>query len=153
MYIRIARSDELLTVSRITRTTISEVYPKYYPAGAVAFFLRHHSDKRIAADIAAGNVYLLEDETGIPVGTVTVSGNEICRLFVLPAHQKKGFGRMLIDYAEQLISEKYDCIVLDASLPAKAIYLKRGYISTEYHCIAAENGDMLCYDVMIKRLP
>lgn len=152
MHIRTALPDDMSAVCAITRETISAVYPRYYPAGAVAFFIAHHSDERISADIAAGNVYLLEDKTGAAVGTVTVSGNEICRLFVLQGQQKKGYGRMLIDHAEQLIVKDYDRIVLDSSLPAKSIYLKRGYIPTEYHCIAAENGDMLCYDVMEKSL-
>lgn len=41
-------------------------------------------------------------------------------------------------------------IVLDASLPAKRIYRKRGYVDWAYHTIQTENGDFLCYDVMRK---
>ena len=39
-------------------------------------------------------------------------------------------------------------IVLDASLPAKRIYRKRGYVDAEYHTIQTDSGDFLCYDVM-----
>jgi len=152
MHIRKARADELPIISSITCATINHVYPRYYPSGAVDFFLAHHSGEHIAADIASGNVYLALDECDTPVGTVTISGNEICRLFVLPAHQKRGIGRMLMEHAEKTISMRYDCVVLDASLPAKAIYLKMGYLPTEYHCIATGNGDFLCYDVMEKQL-
>ena len=52
------------------------------------------------------------------------------------------------DYAAQ----NYDEIVLDASLSAKAIYLKRGYRQTDYHTIRTVNGDHLCYDVMTKAI-
>ena len=152
MRITQAAAADFRAVRTITQTTIGAVYPRYYPAGAVDFFRRHHSDGRIAADIAAGRVYLLRDgET--PVGTVTVGGDEISRLFVLPEHQRKGFGRALLDFAEALILERHDAVRIDASLPAKAVYLKRGYRETAYHTLQTENGDWLCYDVMVLRGP
>ena len=39
-------------------------------------------------------------------------------------------------------------MIWESSLPAKQIYLKRGYKETEYNLIKTENGDFLCYDVM-----
>ena len=149
MAIRQAKDADFHIVRDITLTTISAVYPRYYPEGAVRFFCDHHSDERIIDDIRLGKVFLLEAEGAI-VGTVTISDNEINRLFVLPAHQHKGYGRALMDFAEQAIPESFDRIVLDASLPAKKIYLKRGYRATEYHVIETESGDYLCYDVMEK---
>ena len=142
-----ALPEDFPSVKEITQTTIRTVYPLYYPPGAVAFFSEHHSDERIRKDIGRGIVYLLRKEDGYG-GTVTVSGNEILRLFVLPAYQGKGYGRALLDFAEQMILRKYDHVVIDASLPAKRIYIKRGYHETEYHMIRTENGEYLCYDVM-----
>ena len=43
-------------------------------------------------------------------------------------------------------------VVLDASFPAKKIYIKRGYEPTEYNMIETENGDYLCFDVMEKSI-
>ena len=143
---------QLDAVRRITQETIDAVYPRYYPAGAVAFFKAHHSDAAISADIAAGNVYLFWAE-GEPVGTVTVRANEIARLFVLPAHQRRGCGKQLLDFAESLIAADYREVVIDSSLPAKPVYLKRGYAETEYHIIPTDEGHFLCYDVMRKTLP
>ena len=60
--------------------------------------------------------------------------------------------RALLDHAEELISSKYDKILIDASLSAKSIYIKRGYKETEYHIIETDNGDHLCYDVMEKQV-
>ena len=145
-----ASADSFETVRQIARTTIRAVYPGYYPSGAVEFFCQHHSDESISTDIAAGKVYLLCDDE-IIVGTVTISGNEISRLFVLPQYQHRNFGRALLDYAEQKILSEYDTVRLDTSLPAKPIYKKRGYRETEYHMIRTENGDYLCYDVMEKK--
>lgn len=147
----IAKADlaDAEIVKAITAQTINSIYPKYYPKGAVDFFLSHHNENNIKNDIEKGYVYILyEDE--IAVGTVTTKGNDLCRLFVLPEYQGKGFGGRLIDFAEKKIAENYSKIILDASLPAKPIYLKRGYIATEFHSIKTENGDFLCYDVMEK---
>ncbi|MBO4887116.1 MAG: GNAT family N-acetyltransferase [Firmicutes bacterium] len=149
MEIRKAQLGDFEIVRSITQTTIRSVYPKYYPAGAVEFFSEHHSDERILRDIEAGIVYLLTEE-GTCAGTVTVAGNEINRLFVLPEMQHKGFGQALLNFAEEKISASFDTIRMDASLPAKKIYLLRGYKETEYHIIPTGNGDYLCYDVMEK---
>ena len=101
------------------------------------------------ADINKGIVYLLQEENEY-VGTVTVKENAICRLFVLPKYQHKGYGKALLDFSEAMIKKQYSKISLDASFPAKKFYLKRGYIEVGFYQIQTEHGDMLCYDVMEK---
>ncbi len=149
MEIIVALEKDLETVSMITRTTIKEIYPKYYPAGAVDFFCKYHSEDKIKAAIQKGRVFLLEDE-GQKVGTVSIKDNHIYRLFVLPEYQGKGYGRALMDFAEEKVFENNDTVELDSSLPAKNIYIKRGYKETGYHVVDTDNGDFLCYDVMVK---
>ena len=151
MNIRIANEFDFEYVKRITQTTIKAVYPKYYPSGAVQFFCDHHSDEKILEDIKANRVYLLENEEN-EVGTVTICGNEINRLFVLTKYQHMGYGRALMDFAEKMISKETDTSVLDASLPAKKIYLLRGYKETAYNIIKTANGDYLCFDVMERHI-
>lgn len=144
-----ATAEDIISVRRITQMTISAVYPKYYPIGAVEFFMRHHSDAHIARDIADKKVYLLQVE-GENIGTVTICGNEISRLFVLPAFQHKGYGTFLMNFAENQVMQDHRMIILDASLPAKKLYHKRGYKEVAYHMIETENGDFLCYDTMVR---
>ena len=84
MEIKKAAINDFETVKRITATTIKEIYPKYYPNGAVSFFLMHHNDNNILNDIENGYVYILSD-----IGTVTIKENHINRLFVIPRHQGK----------------------------------------------------------------
>lgn len=134
-------------VTELVRETIKAVYPKYYPAGAVDFFLAHHKPENIASDIEAGKVYVLVLD-GVIVGTVTIDGNDIARLFVKPSEQGKGHGGKLINFAENMIFEYCETVWLDSSLPAKSIYIKRGYKEKEYCKILTDNGDYLCYDVM-----
>ena len=147
-----SRKKDFDDVKKITRETIMEIYPKYYPHGAVRFFAEHHSDENIMRDIRAGIVYLLISDEGIPAGTVTLTNNEIDRLFVLPPFQRRGYGKSLMDMAEEKISSAYDVIVLHASLPAKSIYLKRGYHEIDYIKIDTGHGDYLCADVMEKKV-
>lgn len=150
MTIRIAGKNDFEAVKEITHKTISEVYPKYYPEGAVKFFHDHHSDERIMRDIELGIVYLLITDEGDAAGTVTISDNEIDRLFVLPSYQHKGYGRALIDLAEEKIAEKHDVILIHVSLPAKKIYRLRGFKEVEYNILDTGYGDYLCFDKMEK---
>lgn len=149
MTIKRAEIGDLERIEFITRETINAVYPQYYPKGAVDLFLAHHNTNNIAADINSGIVFAAECD-GIIAGTVTVRESEICRLFVLPEYQGNGIGGELLDFAERRIAENYDKITLAASLPAKRIYLKRGYREVGFDYIPAENGDFLCYDTMEK---
>ena len=149
MTIHPAIPAHLDTVETITRQTIAAVYPRYYPAGAVAFFQAHHSRENIARDIEAGRVFLAMDGD-TPVGTITLHGNEIGRLFVLPEHQGRGAGRLLMRFAEETIFARHETIVLHASLPAKRIYLTNGYCPAAYHILETGSGDYLCYDEMQK---
>ncbi len=139
-------------VKDICRITISEIYPHYYPKGAVEFFLEHHREANIVNDMGKHQVFLYLDAEQNAVGTVTLKGNEICRLFVLPEYRGKGYGTEMLDYAEGIILSQYPEIVLAVSLPAKSMYRKRGYEDTEFHIIPTENNDFLCYDVMVKRV-
>ncbi|MBD5146170.1 MAG: GNAT family N-acetyltransferase [Ruminococcus sp.] len=140
----LTKSDK---ITELVRETIKAVYPKYYPAGAVEFFLAHHKPEKIASDIEAGKVYVIEQD-GVIAGTVTIDGNDIARLFVEPSKQGKGYGGKLLDFAENMIFGYSETIRLDSSLPAKSIYIKRGYKEKEYHKILTDNGDYLCYDIM-----
>ena len=147
--IRIAEINDFQIVKEITHNTILNIYPKYYPAGAIQFFIKHHSDEKILDDIKNRKVYLMESDNE-PVGTVTFSDNEIERLFVLPKHQRKGYGSKLMDFAEETIFSKYESIILDASLVAKKLYLKRGFEIIKYDSVKTAAGDYICYDSMRK---
>lgn len=142
--------SHLEIVKMITITTISAIYPHYYPKGVVNFFLKHHSEDKIIHDIMQNRIALCLDSEQNVVGTVTINTNEICRLFVLPDYQGNGYGEELLRYAERMIFSQYSEITLSASLPAKGFYLKRGYQEIAYNMIKTENNDFLCYDEMIK---
>lgn len=147
--IRLAEISDLEPVLQITHDTISEIYSHYYAEGVVEFFLGYHSREHILSDIEEGIVWLLEEDGGI-VGTVTIKGNAVNRLFVLPEWQSHGYGSRLMDFAEDKIAEQFMHVHIDSSLAAKEMYLKRGYKEKKTCRILADNGDILIYDEMEK---
>lgn len=149
--IRQANSSDLRTVFDIVQTTVAEIYPHYYPEGAVRFFQEHHSLEHIAKDLAGDTVYLLYDRD-VPAATMTINGSEINRLFVLPQMQGRGYGTELMDFAEAQIAAYSPEAVLCSSFAAQELYMKRGYIIDRFWKIPCEYGDFLCYYTMKKPL-
>ena len=76
MSIKQAVLSDLSIVKKISEVTISEIYPHYYPKGAVDFFLTHHSEANILSDIRLNRVFLCLDTKQNVVGTVTIKTNE-----------------------------------------------------------------------------
>ena len=70
MRIKQAVLSDLSIVKKISEVTISEIYPHYYPKGAVDFFLTHHSEANILSDIRLNRVFLCLDAKQNVVGTV-----------------------------------------------------------------------------------
>lgn len=143
------KTNEVKLVAEIVKETITEIYPRYYPAGAVQYFLNLHSEERIMAAVTSEEIYLLAVD-GIVVGTGSIRGNEIRRVFVRPSYQGNGYGSSLMDHLEAVIYENYSIVHLDASFPAEHMYIKRGYRISTYEKIETRNGDYLCYHTMEK---
>ena len=136
-------------VAEIVEKTIRAVYPHYYPSGAVQFFLDLHNEQRIREAFAREDIYFAAVQGEI-VGTGSIRGNEICRLFILPEYQAKGYGSRLMDLLEDMVFQQYQAVHIDASFPAESMYLKRGYRIKTYEKIETGGGDYLCYHTMEK---
>ena len=145
--IRKATEEDNESIVKLVRETMREVYPNYYPTGAVELFLSYQTKENIIRDIQNGIVYVLEND-GLMIGTGTIKENRVCRLVVRTNQQEKGYGTKIIEYIERQILSNYDTVILDASLPACELYRKRGYTTMEYKKIQAENGDYICYPLM-----
>lgn len=90
-----------------------------------------------AALIAAGHVNVLRDETGV-AGVLVLIPEEDCLLLdnvaVSPAAQGKGYGRILLDHAENVARAMgfarirlYTQVIMTEN---QAIYARRGYAET-----------------------
>ena len=146
---QLKRAESPVKVAEIAEKTIRAVYPHYYPSGAVQFFLDLHNEQRIREAFVWEDIYFAVVQGKI-VGTGSVRGNEICRLFILPEYQAKGYGSRLMDLLEDMVFRKHHAVHIDASFPAESMYLKRGYRIKTYEKIETEGGDYLCYHTMEK---
>ena len=154
--VRTADMRDIEIVYSIVQQTIREIYPSGCEPAIVEAFRRLHSVDAIASDISNARVFLLEDE-GRPIGTGTLDGCHVTRVFVLPDYQGRGCGTAIMDALEALVSRRHRTIVLDSSKPAERFYRNRGYRVTREDTwdIASEGAypaATLTYKIMEKSL-
>lgn len=156
MEYRKAQLDDLGSVFSITQAVIRDIYPYFYPTAAVQWFAAQHDCERILADISAGRVRLFE-AYGKPVGTITIDGNRLLRVFVAPDQQRKGYGDRLIRFAEKEVAQAHEKVVLDSSLPAGRFFQAHGYRTRSHEVYDIEDGHgmltaILAWETMEKPL-
>ena len=149
--IRKAVPGEETAIFRIIRKTILAIYPDFYPQGIVDFFIDHHRTEVILRDIGEGIVYVSVLDGEI-VGTVTLRGDRIDRLFVPPEHQGRGFGKQLMTFSERTIFSDHTQVFVDAALPSVRMYHHNGYITVEYG-ERHYGGCTLIFPLMVKMNP
>ena len=108
-------------------------------------------NEKIEKDIKNGYVSVLKID-GTIVATGCFVDDHITRVYVLPEHQKKGYGTFIMKNIEEQIGEKFDKAYLDASLPVAALYEKLGFVNVMHERYPVENGVILVYEVMEKEL-
>ncbi len=141
--IRVFRKADLMPLKSMIHRTIAVCYPGYYGAEAVRFFMNYHDEQAIRQDARIGCTVVL-DKAGRPIGTGTLIGDEIKRLFVDPMAQRRGEGRRLMRYLEgKARSLGIATVRLDASLPSKTFYDKLAYVTVEKTFLPLENGERL----------
>lgn len=151
MIYELAKPEDLQAVYDVVQQTIKTIYPKYYPMEIVDWFCGHHSENAIEKDIKKGYVSVLKIDGNI-VATGCFVDNHITRVYVLPKYQKMGYGTFIMKTIEAQVSEKYDKVYLDASLPAAALYEKLGFVTVKHERYPVENGVILVYEVMEKEI-
>lgn len=149
-YIKATKQD-LEQITALVQETIQTIYPKYYPKEVVDFFCQLHCTENIRKDVEDGRVGIVKADNEI-VGTGCFKENHITRVYVKPSNQRNGYGSYIMQCLEQEIGLQYDTVNLDASLPACCLYEKRGYKTLRHERMNVENGVVLVYEVMEKRL-
>ncbi|OHB83535.1 MAG: hypothetical protein A2Z38_11365 [Planctomycetes bacterium RBG_19FT_COMBO_48_8] len=132
--------------------TIDACYSGIYCAEAVKFFKDWHCDEKILKNAKEGYTIVVEKNNQI-IGTGTIVGDEIMRVFVNPAFQKRGVGKLIMRRLEQkAVSAGIEVLKLDASLPSKRFYELLGYVLLEETFVEVENNKRLDYYKMQKTL-
>jgi len=146
---RKATAQEAEIVCNIVQGTKAAIYPHYYTQAVVDFFGRLHSIDNITKDIAEGRIDILLVDDMI-VGTGSRLDNHITRVYVLPEHEGKGYGSIIMDHLENDIFKEYTFCELEASLPAAIFYEHRGYRTIEHKKHELGDGEVMIYEIMRK---
>jgi GNAT superfamily N-acetyltransferase len=150
--IREFREPDLQAVKRLVDKTIDISYADAYPEEAIAFFKEYHSEAHILDDAADGYMIVLE-VGGETIGTGTLSGTTIGRVFVDPSYQHQGLGKAIMrTLEEKALANDVETLDLSASLVAKPFYDSLGYTTQEERSIPVENDQELRYYAMVKRI-
>ena len=146
------RAENLEAVKRLIHRTIEVCYSDAYPEEAIEYFEYYHSEEYIVSDARDGYTIVLECDGRI-IGTGTLLGTNIRRVFIDPSYQHKGFGKLIMRKLEELASGKGIGILdLSASLISKQFYDSLGYVTQKEDHIPVRNKQKLSYYEMVKKL-
>jgi GNAT superfamily N-acetyltransferase len=146
--IRNYSKNDLDRLKFIVDTTINKSYAGIYPEEAVEYFLNLHSKENMKKNIPKGYTFMLELE-GKVIGSGSIVGNKIKRVFVLPEYQGKCFGRKIMEKIEKTASKNgFRRVELCASIPSKDFYLALGYRIVKFtHFLVNNNKNLEYYDM------
>lgn len=92
--------------------------------------------RKIEREIESGWEYYISLSPS-PSGIVSIKGNEISSLYVLPSMEKKGIGGELLSFAEDKAGSPCYLWCRKENTKAMTFYLNRGYIVEEEKVVSA----------------
>ncbi|MBI0581892.1 MAG: GNAT family N-acetyltransferase [Methanomassiliicoccales archaeon] len=149
---RAMTEDDVPEVRSLVERTIRTSYRGVYSEAAIEFFVRYHREDDIRRDLRERTSLVAFNKGGI-VGTATLSGDMITRVFVDPERQGLGIGgrlvRMLLERAR---AGGLKAVHLDASLVSRAMYERMGFVLVSDRSHDLGDGDTLPYHEMMMDL-
>ena len=146
------RRENLEAVKRLIYKTIDVSYHEVYPEEAIEYFKDYHSEEQILGDGREGYIIILECNGKI-IGTGTLLGTNIRRVFIDPSYQYKGFGKSVMRKLEEhAFVNGISFLDLSASLVSKRFYDSLGYKIQKEDYIPVRNKQKLSYYAMVKKL-
>ena len=130
-YIRKAQLKDAQAVHTIRHHAIRAESKGFYPANVI--------DQWTAGDVASAGFgqavahsFYVAELQGLVVacGAIDIASGKLDAIFVDPAHMRKGLGRAMLQYLEQLaIAHKLEILHLEATLNAVNFYTRNGFVS------------------------
>ena len=146
------KEEDLRSIYRLIQHTIDTSYHEAYPREAIEFFKEYHSKDNILGDAATGYTVVAECNHEV-LGTGTLLGNNVRRVFVSPLHQYKGIGKLIIRELERKASlDKLTTLDLEASLVSRQFWEALGFLVEREDYVLVRNDQKLSYYKMIKTL-
>ena len=132
--------------------TIKVSYVEYYPEEAINHFIVYSNTADILDDAQNNYVIVIKSENKI-IATGTLRYSHIKRVFVSPKYQGKGLGKLIMQDLEQNAkANNLKLVELHSSLFAKQFYDGLDYKMFKMGHVKVDNGELLYYQRMAKRL-
>lgn len=160
--LRQIRAEDAENILRIRRAAVmqTETSSLFYGPDILAAWTSVVSPEEIEKErrkIQDGGFFAMgmEEDGGqlVCFGRLDISCRNLMQLYCMPAFQRKGYGRAVLQSLEaEAVKAGLDMLELSASLVGKGFYLKMGYVPVrEYDFILPGGVKMPCV-IMNKRL-
>ncbi len=150
--VRRFRSSDLESVRDLIHRTIDVCYNGFYLEEIMDYFDMYNWEGNILKAAQDGYIAVAEMQGKI-VGTGSIIGDTILRVFVDPAHQQQGLGRMIMNELErQAAADSVRTVQLRALTNAAKFYESLGYSTIDRGLVEFGNSGYLEYYMMQKRL-
>jgi GNAT superfamily N-acetyltransferase len=149
---RAAKPEDIEELKKLVYGTIDVCYSGTYSCEAIDYFKEYNNTESILDDILKGYFLVITCGKEI-IGTGTLLGSNIRRIFVKPEYQNIGLGnRIMHELEKEALEEKIRITDLHASLTAHSFYTALGYQVQSEEVVQIKNGQNLRYYIMVKNL-
>ena len=150
--LRQMKETELQAVYKLVQNTIQISYAGVYPPEAIEFFKNYHSTENILKDLATGYIVVAEADGRI-LGTGTLLGTDVRRVFIDPEYQRHGIGKIIAKKLERKAkSLELEKLQLSASLRSRRFWETMGFVSAGEFALPVANDKKLIFYEMSKEI-
>jgi GNAT superfamily N-acetyltransferase len=150
--IRPFQDTDLAQVKELVHQTIDISYRANYTMEVIKFFKRYHPPETILQEAEKGHT-VVAAETDEIVGTGTLLGTNVRRVFISPSCQRQGIGKLIVNELEKrATSESRYLLDLSSALGARTFWEARGFSVIEEHFSPTGDGLVIHYYTMTKIL-
>ncbi len=149
--IRKADRKDLSVCSKLICQVISEIEARHYSLGIIKGWQEYNSPSNLENEANSAE-FIVYEENGIIFGVGAIEGAHIKKVYVSPAYQGRGIGRLLVENLEQIAKKNgFEEYELNSTVNALNFYKRLGY--QEQGPITIEkNGISVTFTRMTKRV-
>lgn len=152
IHYRKTKKADFQSVFELVQNTLQASYVDIYSPEAIEFFKNYHNRENILKDAACGYT-IVAVASGQMLGTGTLLGTNVRRVYIDPEHQRQGIGKLIYEELERkATSEGLEKLDLSASPKSRSFWAAMGFIFAGEFSIPVAHDKELIYYEMTKML-
>lgn len=150
--IRSFAPSDLKAVKGLIKRTMDKNYKGLFSREVMEYFGQFHGDVN-CLQVAIQGYTVVAEQNGCVIGTGSLIDDYILRVYVEPALQKQGIGKLIMAALEKIaLARGEKKVKLRATEISENYYQKLGYVIIEKNLESVENGKELVYYLMEKQI-